>query len=76
MTNNSVETEPKRPQKGARKLEVDDQLWWWLTGRHTVTGRSWDVFERGQQKRTSDGAITPEQVRCRTTSRSAPSRVM
>lgn len=80
MTNDSVETEPKRPQKGARKLEVDDQLWWWLTGRHmitlwlpnrskirvpitTVTGRSWDVFERGQHKRTSDGAITPEQVR-------------
>jgi hypothetical protein len=29
----------------------------------TLTGRSWDTLERGQHKRTSDGMVTPDDVR-------------
>jgi hypothetical protein len=30
---------------------------------HKLTGRSWDVIERGQWKKTSDGMITPACVK-------------
>lgn len=29
----------------------------------TLTGRSWDVIERGKRKGTSDGSITPKNIR-------------
>lgn len=34
-----------------------------LLGKLTdITGLTWDVLERGQWKRTSDGAITPKHI--------------
>lgn len=29
---------------------------------NVVTGRSWDVLERGHWKRTSDGMVTPKNI--------------
>lgn len=28
----------------------------------TLTGRSWDIIERGQRKKTSDGMVTPKHI--------------
>ncbi len=33
-----------------------------VTNMRIVTKRSWDVIERGQWKKTSDGAVTPKDV--------------
>lgn len=29
----------------------------------TLTGRSWDIIERGMRKKTSDGMITPKHIK-------------
>jgi hypothetical protein len=31
-------------------------------GLDVVTGRAWDIIERGQHKMTSDGAVTPGDI--------------
>lgn len=28
-----------------------------------LTGKSWDIIERGQRKKTSDGEVTPQHVK-------------
>ena len=28
-----------------------------------LTGRSWDILERGQYKKTSDGMVTPKHIK-------------
>jgi len=35
----------------------------WVLTLAEVTGRSWNVLERGQWKKTSDGALTPGDLR-------------
>jgi hypothetical protein len=35
----------------------------WVFSLAEVTGRSWNVLERGQWKKTSDGALTPGVLR-------------
>ncbi len=35
----------------------------WVLSPVEVTGRSWNVLERGQWKKTSDGMITPADLR-------------
>lgn len=49
-----------------RRLGID--IWDPTGKRHNtdaskVTGRSWEVIEKGQLKKTSDGKITPSDVR-------------
>lgn len=68
-----------RPQKGARRLVVVDQTWWWMVGNLTIlwtpkgqkllvnnmalTGLTQETIERGRWKRTTDGTVTPRMVR-------------
>jgi len=32
-------------------------------GINVITGRTWDIIERGKYKKTSDGMVTPSQIR-------------
>ncbi len=34
-----------------------------VVGFCKLTGRSWDIIERGQWKKTTDGMVTPKDVR-------------
>jgi len=43
-----------QPPDGRKKIVVD---------LSTLTGRSWNVLERGQHKMTSDGMVTPGDVK-------------
>jgi hypothetical protein len=64
-----------KPQKGARKITVNDKRYWWLVARGKIiiwsdtkhvfdlsefTGWSWSAIERGKWKRYF--SITPKYV--------------
>lgn len=64
------------PKKGVRRLHIDDveylyvikgsKVQFFLPDRKIiatlveVSGKSWDILERGQWKKTSDGWVTPQ----------------
>ncbi len=55
----TVHNKTYRWKAGSLNVVIRDDNNKWLVDFSEITGRSWDVIERGQRKKTLDGIVMP-----------------